>query len=220
MFLSQTTESNCKIPIQTTTLDHALKQANVDEIDYLKIDTEGCEQNILIGAKNTLQKVFAVEVEVWFNPVFENAPLFRDIDALLTEQGFVLFDLAKSNYFKRKIGAHLGGPKGQLVAGDAIYFRDIPLLPLDSPFYEKNKLIRAILLVLQYCYFDFAMEIAKHARQNNKLSDSEFNEIATFIEKRGRNRTVDFRGKHTAEKIVKQLGRFLTKFEWDYLGNW
>ncbi|MCS6988178.1 MAG: FkbM family methyltransferase [Chloroherpetonaceae bacterium] len=209
-----------EVPVATQALDDALKQAGIDDVDYVKIDTEGCERDILNGAGETLKRVFAVEVEVWFNRVFSNAPLFRDIDALLAEQGFVLFDLAKSNYFKRKSGARLGGPKGQLVAGDAIYFRDIPALPKDSLFYAKDKLVRAIVLTMQYRYFDFAMEIAESARQHQTLSESEFKDIAAVIEEEGRGGTVDFRGKHTAEKVVKRLGRFLTKFEWDYLGNW
>ena len=163
-----------EIPIQTNTLDAVLKQSGIDNVDYVKIDTEGFEREILNGATETLKHVFAIEVEVWFNPVFTNAPFFRDIDALLTEKGFVLFDLAKSNYFKRKVGAKLGGPKGQLVAGDAIYFRDIPTLPPESSFYNKEKLVRAIVLVMQYRYFDFALEIAQTAYQHRTLSESEF----------------------------------------------
>ncbi len=209
-----------EVQVQTNTLDSILKQENISDIDYIKIDTEGCERDILTGATETLKHVFAVEVEVWFNPVFTDAPLFRDIDAMLSEQGFVLFDLAKSNYFKRKIGKHLGGPKGQLVAGDAIYFRDIPSLPPSSLFYDKAKLARAIVIAMQYCYFDFALEAIQQARAHGKLSEFEFNAVATLLENAGRGGTIDFRGKHTAEKAVKRIGRFLTKFEWDYLGNW
>ncbi len=209
-----------EISLQTNTLDSILEQIGIHDIDYIKIDTEGCERDILMGAIKTLKYVFAVEVEVWFNPVFTNAPLFRDIDAMLSEQGFVLFDLAKSNYFKRTIGRHLGGPKGQLVAGDAIYFRDIPTLPPESVFYDKAKLVRAVVIAMQYRYFDFALEAIEHARQFGKLSDADFKTIASIIEAEGRGGTIDFRGKHTAEKVVKRLGRFLTKFEWDYLGNW
>lgn len=209
-----------EINIQTNTLDAILKQVGISDIDYIKIDTEGCEHDILTGAQETLKQAFAIEVEIWFNPVFTNAPFFRDIDALLSEQGFVLFDLAKSNYFKRKIGSTLGGPKGQLVAGDAIYFRDIPSLPPTSLFYDKAKLVRAIVIAMQYCYFDFALEVAYKAKQHGKLSDEDFNTITSVIKKQGARFRIDFRGKHTTEKFVKRIGRFLTKFEWDYLGNW
>lgn len=209
-----------EVSVQTNTLDSILKQEGISDIDYIKIDTEGCERDILAGATETLKDVFAVEVEVWFNSVFTDAPLFRDIDAILSGHGFVLFDLAKSNYFKRTIGRHLGGPKGQLVAGDAIYFRDIPSLTSESVFYDRAKLVRAMVVAMQYRYFDFALETIERARQIGKLSDADFNTIRSIIESEGRGGTVDFRGKHTAEKMVKRLGRFLTKFEWDYLGNW
>jgi FkbM family methyltransferase len=213
-----------EIPVQTITLDTALQQAGVEHVDYVKIDTEGCKQDILSGAVETLKQVFAIEIEVWFNPVFSDAPFFADIDTFLRAQGFVLFDLAKSNYFKRHAGVKLGGPKGQLVAGDAIYFRDLPAMSKESPlrhiFYNKGKLTRAIVLAMQYRYFDFAMEIAESARHHQTFSENEFNQVVATIKQEGRSSTIDFRGKHTAEKIVKRLGRFLTKFEWDYLGNW
>jgi hypothetical protein len=63
--------------------------------------------------------------------------------------------------------------------------------------------------------------MVQSAYHHRKLSESEFREIESVITSEGKkHRTIDFRGKHTAKKFIKRLGRFLTKFEWDYLGNW
>ncbi len=207
--------------LPTKPLDAVLSEESIRGIDYIKIDTEGYELEILKGATDTLKGVFAVELEVWFNPVFVGAPLFREVDAFMASQGFTLFDLARSNcFFKRKEGAALGGPKGQLVAGDAIYFRDLAAFPPDSGFFEKDKLVRCLILLMQYAYYDVAMEFTGLAQKHGRVTDAEATTIRTCIKREGRRSMFDFPGKHTLEKLVKRLARWLTKFEGDYLGNW
>ncbi len=210
-----------ELRLTTKPLDAALAEESIRGIDFIKIDTEGYELEILKGAPDTLKDVFAVELEVWFNPVFVGAPLFRDVDAFMAAQGFTLFDVARSNcFFKRKEGASLGGPKGQLVAGDAIYFRDLAALPSESILFEKGKLVRCLILLMQYAYYDVAMEFTGLAFKHGKLTDAEAIAIRNCIRREGRRSMFDFPGKHTLEKLIKRLGRWLTKFEGDYLGNW
>ena len=210
-----------EILLPTRPLDAVLAEEALHGIDFIKIDTEGYELEILNGAPHTLQDVFAVEAEVWFNPVFVGAPLFRDVDAFMAAHGFTLFDLARSNcFFKRKEGAALGGPKGQLVAGDAIYFRDLAALPPESRFFEKEKLVRCLVVLMQYGYYDVALEFAGFAQGHGRITHAEAAAIRNCIRREGRRSMFDFPGKHTLEKLVKRLGRWLTKFEGDHLGNW
>lgn len=51
-------------PVRCTTLDHLLRQENVNAVDLLKIDVEGAELAILQSAVETLPRVRAVVVEV------------------------------------------------------------------------------------------------------------------------------------------------------------
>ncbi len=45
-----------KYKVSTITLDNFIKKKNIKSIDILKIDVEGSEYDLLVGAKNTLKK--------------------------------------------------------------------------------------------------------------------------------------------------------------------
>lgn len=79
--------------VQVTTLDKWARTNRVNNIDYMKIDTQGSELDILKGAKNTLKKVRILEVEVEFNQIYAGQPVFSDVDKFLRTHGFELWKL-------------------------------------------------------------------------------------------------------------------------------
>lgn len=62
-----------KILIQTKSLDDLCDKRNIKEIDFLKIDTEGNEYNILLGAKNLLAKGSIKVVQFEYGGTFIDA---------------------------------------------------------------------------------------------------------------------------------------------------
>jgi FkbM family methyltransferase len=90
--------------ITVDTLDRWAEREGVTDVSYLKLDTQGSELDILRGASRTLRTVCAVRTEVEFNPIYENQPLFADVDTFLREQGFVLWRL--TNLCHYTLGGH------------------------------------------------------------------------------------------------------------------
>lgn len=77
---------------------------NVEVIDHLKIDTQGSELDILVGAGELLSGVRSVQVEVEFNPMYLSQPIFSDVDTFLRSKGFVLWKFSEiTHYSKNKI---------------------------------------------------------------------------------------------------------------------
>ena len=70
----------------------------VTDCDYLKLDVQGGELDVLKGAARLLKGVIFVHTEVEFAPVYRNQPLFADVDEFLRESGFELIDLMKFGY--------------------------------------------------------------------------------------------------------------------------
>ena len=55
---------------------------------FLKLDTEGYELNVLLGAERTLSRVVAVELELSLGDVHEGQPRMSQTIAHLEERGF------------------------------------------------------------------------------------------------------------------------------------
>ena len=155
-------ERTLRVPVRE--LDGLLKDPAAvhmpQRVDFMKIDTQGSELDILQGARETLRKqIVAVQVEVEFEKLYESQPLFRDIDLFLSECGFTLFKLRRVEWVRRNYERRSRLSAGQIVFGDALYLRD-PLrtehswMPADSHQAEA-----LVLIAILYDFHDFALEI-------------------------------------------------------------
>ena len=151
--------------IDADTLDNVLGAHGIEDLDFIKADTQGSELFILQGATRALERsVVGVEVEVEFSPIYDGQPLFADVDRFLRERGFQLFDL-RPCYWKRAAAPLAGGPYGQVIWADALYLKSLPdLMAMTRPLpaeARKAKLLKTISVAVLYGYLDFAIEIAR-----------------------------------------------------------
>ena len=69
--------------MSTDTLDSQLALHAIDDIDFIKMDTQGCELPILQGSTVTLERTVGMQIEVAFSPIYQDQPLFSDVAAHL-----------------------------------------------------------------------------------------------------------------------------------------
>lgn len=97
--------------VPVVTIDNWAAERNI-QFQLMKFDIQGGELKALQGATGMLRStVLAVFTEVWFNPAYDGAALFSEIDLFLRQQGFVLHDIFQPKYH----------PKGSLFWGNALY---------------------------------------------------------------------------------------------------
>lgn len=181
------------VTIECDTLDSQFRKHQIKDVDFGDLDTQGSELFILEGATETLNSMFGLEIEVEFVPVYQDQPLFADIDRFIREKGFQLFDL-RPYYWKRSVGLNYGYPKGQLIFADALYLRTPEsfgetLKQIHDDELKKSKVLRALSICFLYGYFDYALEIFN---SSNTLFDED--EMELVIEKI-RNGVTGFAGK-------------------------
>lgn len=95
--------------------------ASINELkslDYVKIDTQGSELEILRGAEGYLQTIRCLDIEVEFNPIYEGQSLFWETDSFLRSKGFVLWRISNLVHYSN------GGNLIELNDSNAICFDD------------------------------------------------------------------------------------------------
>ncbi len=148
-------------PVTTRRLDDIPEAKGTD---YLKLDIQGAELDVLRGATEVLKDVLVVETEVEFVPIYEGQPLFADIDVALRAAGFVFhrFTDLKGGTF-RPLSAKAPHPfRGQIMWGDAVYVKDF--MKLRSLGLERL-LKLAVLMQQLYEANDFALYVLQHAEE-------------------------------------------------------
>lgn len=119
-----------QVVVNCTTLD----SLDLDKVDFIKIDTQGSELDILKGGPNLLSTCLGVEVEVEFSEIYCGQPLFGDICSWLSAQGFQFYDfVVEYRYNRKKLDR-----TGQLVFADALFLRPPEYIKLNFPQSRLN----------------------------------------------------------------------------------
>lgn len=130
--------------------------AEVKAIDYMKVDVQGAELDVLGGATRLLRGTVVVEAEVEFEPLYKGQPLFGDIDRFMREQSFRFhtFTGLSGGPFApvESVSDPALRPK-QVLWSNAVYVKDF--LALESLTGEQL-LKMAVILHEVYASFDLA----------------------------------------------------------------
>ncbi len=172
--------------IELDSLDNCLSGRSGLMPDFLKIDVEGADLDVLRGARKTLaQSVLAVKVEVSFVERHVGAPLFGETDGFLRVNGFILSHLSNEYWIRRNL-VYGFTSQPQLIWGDAIYFlsRESLLKRLSATPVEKREelLVKFVVILLSYGAHDFAMEVIEAAVQSCLVPEDLAGELRKAVE--------------------------------------
>ena len=155
--------------VNICTLDYIMKATAVPQglvPDFLSLDTQGSELNILKGGEQTFHNhCVALATEVEFHPMYKGQPLFSDIFDFALRHGF---DFVGFTYLQ-EISPHrlpLGArAKGVVAFGDALFFRDIESVRAVAR--SQNELYLMLLklafIALNFGYLEFALQAVEAA---------------------------------------------------------
>jgi len=87
-----------KVSTKIISLNYYVKKNNINNIDILKIDTQGYEDKVLLGAKNliTNNKIKLIQLELIFSEIYENPLQIYDIEKILMPNNYKLFGISNS----------------------------------------------------------------------------------------------------------------------------
>lgn len=158
------------IALQTVTLDHLYEKKEIEHADFMKLDVQGVELDVMKGGRTVIdERTLGIELEVEFKRLYKGQALFRDVDAYLCEElGMELFDLQKY-YWKYKEGIHTGQVRGQAIFGNALYFR-IPDGVIERCLRQDKAQATAtccmgLVMGLAFGYVDYALRLLALAKE-------------------------------------------------------
>ena len=104
------------ISVNVNTLDQFCSDAGIDHISCMKIDAQGSEDKIFLGASDMLanHKIDIIMFEWFAVPHYENSPLLLDLWNRLSSFGYDMFDIFPGRKFQN----------GQRRFGDAVFVSD------------------------------------------------------------------------------------------------
>lgn len=180
--LSELMNLDFSFELDTTTLDHFCQEEGVKEIDFLQIDVQGADLDVLEGAKKILScGILAIQVEVEFSHLYINQPLFADVDTFLRKHDFTLFDVSKSYRPRARSPIHATGRAGQLLWGDAFYFRDLIREDIDGHLKSPDRILKLACIADIMNFPDYTLEILEYLTLNYG-ADPNYNFADSIIE--------------------------------------
>lgn len=133
--------------IKTTKLDDI---SELNDIDFIKLDTQGAELEILKNGSRILKNCLAIQLEVSFINLYEKQPTFGDIDLYLRSIGFVphcFLRLKRWSIAPTIFDGNIRKPGNQLLESDIVYIKDpISLDSLTDIHLEK------FVVLSHYCF--------------------------------------------------------------------
>ena len=210
--------------VNTADLDSFLEENEIDYVDFMKIDAEGCELAILEGARGLLAgSLLGVSIEVFFQAYHRDRPLFSDIDEFLRGYGFALFDLPHLERWRRNAwttaDTRTWYSGGQLMWAQALYLRDpvgqIKTAPGEGPNLDRLTVLKLASLAEVFGLDDVALELLHCAGEQRWLAPTVASDLGRLLERtspangKGRspaelNQTT---GRATFLSRAKRLGR-------------
>jgi FkbM family methyltransferase len=142
--------------IQTTRLDDI---ENVKSPDFLKMDVQGAELEIIKNGTNKLENCLAIQLEVSYFNLYEKQPSFGEVDVYLRELGFVphmFLKVKRWSIAPTIFNENFRVPGNQLLESDIVYVKD-QLRLAELSVIQVKKL--AILAHYSFKSFDFCARL-------------------------------------------------------------
>jgi FkbM family methyltransferase len=147
-------KNNASVVGQTRIQTHRLDDlAEVNDIDFLKIDIQGGELNVFVHGKDKLKNAVAVQTELQFVNLYEGQPSFGQVDQELRSQGFIPHAFAALKRWPISPLQFGGDPTralNQLLEADLVYVRDFV-----HPDNMSIDQLKHLCLIAHACYGSF-----------------------------------------------------------------
>ena len=142
-----------------------LDQLSIQTVDFIKLDIQGGELNALKGGSNLLKTALGLEIEIEFQEIYTNQPLFNEVSSFMEENEFVFIDFPRLVRWDRD---NIYSMVGQCIWGDALFLRTPEYMIKKIKDIEIIKRYLAICLI--YHRYDFIKVIESNFKDHINIA--------------------------------------------------
>jgi FkbM family methyltransferase len=144
-----------RIPVSTRQLDDI---AEITQLDFLKMDIQGAEREVLAHGRAKLKDTVVIQTEVSFVPLYHGQPCFGEMDLALRELGFLPHSVIGTKIWPLSpmvVGNEPNRGIRQLLETDMVYVRDF-----SKPGNMSAEQWKHLALIAHHCYgsYDLALK--------------------------------------------------------------
>ena len=144
-----------QVPVTTRKLDDI---AEIAHLDFLKMDAQGAEREVLAHGSGKLGETVVIQTEVSFVPLYQGQPVFGEMDLALRELGFLPHAVTGTKIWPiapMVVGDRPNRGIRQLLETDMIYVKDF-----SRPENMSVEQWKHLALVAHHCYgsYDLALK--------------------------------------------------------------
>ncbi len=169
------------IDINMYKLDTLIEQKEIGQVDFLSIDAQGLDYEIIEGIDKNISSVVGVMCEVEFSQLYEGQKLFSDIDVKLRSKGFRLSTMFNPQLFNHMYYSRCQRGRGFLTVAEVLYLRNpeelFDKLKQNISIEEKRKIIIQLIklagLSLLLEHFGFSYDIINKLEEMKLISIEE-----------------------------------------------
>ena len=172
---------------------HAVEARSIDslfkgsDIHFMKLDIEGAEYEALKGAREVLaSSVLGVRSEVLFAPIYVGAPMFGELNALMTQSGFELLNLDYTGAGNLAGKFTMPGRYGKLLSSDATWVINNERLFERSGEQLLHDVVRFAVFLFNNGATDLAVDTLVQARREHGVdfTDVRDDDLFRFLHKK------------------------------------
>lgn len=145
-------EITSTVTVESRTMDSILTENNLELPDFIKLDTQGTELEILKNSPKSLTNCLLIESEIEIIEMYDGQPLMGEFLTFMDNNGFDLL------YINRVFQNHSSYPG---IARGRITFTDILFGKKESHLenYHPNQIAKYLTLLCNYGHLDMAFNI-------------------------------------------------------------
>ena len=156
--------------VDCETLDSFSKKTNITKCDFIKLDTQGTELNILLSGMNLVSNTSIISMEIEFVRLYQDQYLFDDVVRELSKMGFRYVNFTHGH----SLGSlDRGNSPQKRIWSDTLFLRDTP------GKMKREEILKAAIILYEMGYEDEAIWFM----QDHGIAEENIAQIANSFRK-------------------------------------